>query len=215
MSRRRRSPTPVCRRGPRSPNGPGSWPARRCGINGATGASGRLAIGIARHLGARHIVATGRNGRHEASLRSLGVDTYIPLDPPAVELASQLRQAVHETPPDVVLDYLWGAPALALLEAISGAPHAGAAARRVRFVNIGSLAGAMVTLPASVLRSSGLEMTGSGLGSVSHAGLVRAVGGVLEAIGPAGLSIDATARPLAEVETAWHDAGQGRLVFTL
>ncbi len=39
-------------------------------INGATGASGRLAIQISRHLGAGKIIAAGRNPAHFDDLRS-------------------------------------------------------------------------------------------------------------------------------------------------
>ncbi|HET6347738.1 MAG TPA: zinc-binding alcohol dehydrogenase family protein, partial [Candidatus Krumholzibacteria bacterium] len=43
-------------------------------INGATGVSGRLAIQIARHFGAKRIVVTGRNTSQRAALLALGAD---------------------------------------------------------------------------------------------------------------------------------------------
>lgn len=54
-----------------------------------------------------------------------------------------------------------------------------------------------------------------GPGSVSHAGLVRAVGGVLGAIGSAGLTIATVAVPLEVVQREWQREGASRLVFTL
>jgi hypothetical protein len=110
---------------------------------------------------------------------------------------------------DVVLDYLWGSPAEAILAAAS------AATRRLRFVNIGSLAGLNIQLPAGPLRSSALELMGSGLGSVSNERLVQVVGKVINAIEPAGLKIDAEAVPLAEVEQTWGRNAGERIVFTL
>jgi hypothetical protein len=114
---------------------------------------------------------------------------------------------------DIVLDYLWGAAAEALLAAISGQAPA-AAARRVRFVQIGSLAGANATVPAAALRSSRLELLGSGLGSVSNEELVKAVAGVLRWAAAAKLQVAADAVPLRDVERAWNAAATRRLVFT-
>ena len=48
-------------------------------INGATGTSGRLAVQIAKHLGAKRVIATGRNVEVLQSLTSLGADALIPL----------------------------------------------------------------------------------------------------------------------------------------
>ncbi|MCK9502944.1 MAG: hypothetical protein M0Q95_02010 [Porticoccaceae bacterium] len=48
----------------------------------------------------------------------------------------------------------------------------------------------------------GLEILGSGLGSVSSEGLVKVVGQLLQAIDPAGLKVAAEAVPLCEVESA-------------
>jgi NADPH:quinone reductase-like Zn-dependent oxidoreductase len=49
-------------------------------INGATGIAGRVAVQIARYLGARHIVATGRNSEVLSSLLSIGADEVISLN---------------------------------------------------------------------------------------------------------------------------------------
>lgn len=183
-------------------------------INGATGASGRLAIQIARHLGASRIIATGRNARSIAGLSALGADEVIALDTPTDELKARFQEAFHVHGVNVVLDYLWGPSAETLLDAAAG-PASSTAQPRIRYVQIGSMAGNTINFPGSVLRSSGLELMGSGLGSVSNAGLVQAVGGVLNAIGPAGLTIDAHAVPLSEVESAWTEEGPSRVVFTL
>ena len=55
-------------------------------INGATGASGRLAVQIARHLGAGRIVATGRRAQMASALTALGADAFIPLEQPREDL---------------------------------------------------------------------------------------------------------------------------------
>jgi hypothetical protein len=102
-------------------------------INGATGASGVLAVQIARAMGAGRVIATGRN---RAVLEALGADATIALgqDAPALEaaFAGHFAQGV-----DVVLDYLWGPSAEALLTAAAkasarSAPGAGGADRQYR-----------------------------------------------------------------------------------
>jgi NADPH:quinone reductase-like Zn-dependent oxidoreductase len=182
-------------------------------INGATGASGRLAIRIAKHLGAGRVVATGRSRRSEAELLALGADAFMPLEEAPETLAERFRQEIARGV-DVVLDYLWGASAEAFLGAAT--THAeGKAARRIRFVNIGSVSGAKIALPASALRSSGLELLGSGLGSVSNEALMTSIGAAMRASRAAGLRVEARAAPLTLVETAWTDAGAERIVFTV
>src|SRR6202789_3222283 len=48
-------------------------------FNGATGASGRLAVQIAKFLGARKVIATGRNLDALREVAALGADVTIPL----------------------------------------------------------------------------------------------------------------------------------------
>src|SRR5580658_5689107 len=49
-------------------------------INGAAGTAGRLAVQIAKYMGARKVVATGRNEEALKALSALGADVAIPLD---------------------------------------------------------------------------------------------------------------------------------------
>lgn len=189
-------------------------PGERVLINGAAGTSGRLAIQVAKYLGASRVVATARNPEVEAELRELGADDFIRLDQPAEQLTAALREEIQGRGIEVVLDYLWGPPAACILDAVVS-PGGGEAAPRLRFVNIGGLAGATIPMNPGVLRSSGLEMLGSGLGSVSNEGLVKVVGQLLQAIGPAGLKVAAEAVPLCEVESAWQRSAAERIVFTL
>ncbi|MCP5326477.1 MAG: zinc-binding alcohol dehydrogenase family protein [Oceanospirillaceae bacterium] len=182
-------------------------------IHGASGASGRLAIQIARYLGASRIVATARSAHHATDLIALGADAFIDLNQNPATL-NALYQREFAAGLGIVLDFVWGPSAAIILQA--AAPHAeGAAAPRIRYVNIGSMGGAEISLPASVLRSSGLELMGSGLGSVAHVDLVRCIGEMLRARQAGGFKIAATARPLNEVEKHWAVATPERMVFTL
>ena len=188
-------------------------PGERVLIHGATGASGRLAIGIARYLGAAHIVATGRRASSAASLLALGADAYIALEQSDSDLFEAFSQAIGAGV-DIVLDYLWGPMAQTLLKAamqhVDGQP-----APRIRYVNIGSMGGTAIELPAGVLRSSGLCLMGSGLGSVAHERLIVSIARVFEMIEPAGLAIDTQPVALTEVTQAWEASDTARCVFTL
>ncbi|MFA5121061.1 zinc-binding alcohol dehydrogenase family protein [Zavarzinia sp.] len=178
-------------------------------INGATGASGRLAVQIAKYRGAARVVATGRNLAALDELRALGADATIPLGIGPEALAEAFAAAFADGI-DVVLDYLWGSSAELLLAAAVKASPAG---RAIRYVEIGAASGAEIRLPGALLRSSGLELTGSGIGSLSLERLAAAVAGVFEAARPAGLSLATRQVPLAEVEAIWPLTDGDRIVL--
>ncbi len=178
-------------------------------INGATGASGRLAIQIARHLGAGRVIATGRRVEAFDDLRRLGADAIIQLEQDREALGRALL-AEFRRGVDIVLDYLWGPSAEALLAA---AATGGEAAVPIRFVQVGSMSAADISLPSALLRSSALEIIGSGLGSVRLDALKNAISGVFGAARDAKLEIATERVPLAEVARAWAErSGGARLV---
>lgn len=181
-------------------------------IVGATGSAGQLAIQIAKRFGARHVVAVGRRVDAEA-LKSLGADSVISLNQEHDALVAALRREWDETGVDVVLDYLWGQPAEAVLAAIArkGLRHS---APRVRFIQIGGSAGPTVTLPAATLRSSGLELIGSGFGSASMKQIEESIGEFFAAAASQPFKTAIRTAPLHEVEALWSEPSDGaRLVF--
>ena len=178
-------------------------------VNGATGASGRLAVQIARHLGAGRVIATGRDAETLATLEALGADAVIQLDDTKALDARFEEQFAAGV--DVVIDYLWGRSAERLLVA---AARAGAEGVPIRFVQVGAASGADVALPGAVLRSSSITLMGSGMGSVPFDRLLAAIGGVFAAANAKGLRLAANAVPLADVESAWSRE-DGRIVFTM
>lgn len=182
-------------------------------ILGATGVAGRLAVQVARRLGAQHVVAAGRNSTALGELAALGADAVISLNQERDALVEAFSAAMAEAKINVVLDYLWGQPAEALLQA-NAQKGLSRAAPRVRFVQIGSMAGADISLPAAVLRSSGLELLGSGFGSASLEQIMRAVGKLFQEAAKKPFEIAVKSAPLSEVETLWNSSEQGtRLVF--
>ncbi|SEG60592.1 NADPH:quinone reductase [Bryocella elongata] len=182
-------------------------------ILGATGTSGQLAVQIAKHRGAGKVIATGRNPEALAKLKSLGADEVVSLDQPTEALVASLRDAMLANGVDVVLDYLWGSPAEAALNAL-GAKGVVKPGGRVRFVQIGNLAGETIALPAHTLRSTNIELLGSGFGSGSMNGIAEAIGGFFQLAATQKFEFSYKAVPLAEVTERWGEKdGTTRLVF--
>ena len=183
-------------------------------VNGATGVAGQQAIQVAKYLGARRVIATGRDEAVLEELWELGADETIRLHQPREVLVQAFRAALAGV--DVVLDYVWGPSAECILEAAKGhgAPEG---ERRIRYVQIGAIGGDPISVKGEWLRSSGLELMGSGLGSLSAGAIMESLQAMYEAAASTGLKIDVEAVPLAEVETAWHRVAPTgrRIVFTM
>lgn len=182
-------------------------------ILGATGTSGKLAVQIAKRLGARRVIATGRNPQALEELKELGADAVISLEQEATNLVAAFRQECAQSGVDVVLDYLWGRPAENLLEALSQ-KGLQKTTPRVRFVQVGSMAGSTITLPAATLRSTGIELIGSGFGSASIEQIFQSVAAFFKEAARKAFRIEVQEARLSEIEALWEKAGaQARLVF--
>lgn len=131
-------------------------------INGATGVTGKVAVQIAKYYGAKKVIATGRNEQALKELLSLGADEIISLKQDDETLASQIRNMHLQHPIDVVIDYLWGRSAELILSVLKGN---GGFSHRTRYVTVGGMTGDTITLSSSILRSTDIQISGSGLGS--------------------------------------------------
>ena len=165
---------------------------------GATGSAGRLAVRIARHLGAARVVGAGRDPLRLALLPGLGVDAVVDLAGPADEVGERLAAAADV---DVVLDYLWGAPTELALGAVLTARAD--RSKALAWVEVGSVAGEDITLPSALLRAANVSLLGSGQGSVTTAGIVAELPSLAAAVAAGTLAVDALAVPLRDVEAAW------------
>ncbi|WP_159887725.1 quinone oxidoreductase family protein [Paenibacillus puerhi] len=169
-------------------------------INGATGASGSLAVQIAKGLGAKKIIVTGRN---ESKLHALEADEVIAFDMTAdngQNLFETALMPVIAEGVDVILDYLWGDSALAIMSALAKTNTD----RATRFVSIGTSSGQeSIPLPSSILRSSAIELVGSGGKSVSKADMLTAAKGVFEMAAEGKITIATEEFALEDIEKAW------------
>ena len=143
----------------------------------------------------------------------MGADAVISLDQDQNALVSAFRGELAEAGVDVVLDYVWGQPAERVLEAISQ-KGLRKASPRIRFIQIGDGAGKTISLAAATLRSSGLELLGSGFGSASLDQILRALAEFFQVAAKEPFQFHTKAAPLRDIEALWNSAEKGtRLVF--
>ena len=182
-------------------------------ILGATGVAGQLAVQIAKRMGARRVVSVGRNPQALEKLKGQGADRTISLDQEQDTLVEAFRSEIAGAGVDVVLDYLWGQPAESALKAIAQ-EGLHRSAPRVRYVQIGTAAGLSINLPGAALRSSGLELLGSGFGSASLEELRNAIAEAFQSAAAEPFQFMVKTAPLSEVGALWGAQEQGaRLVF--
>lgn len=178
-------------------------------VLGATGVAGQIAVQVAKHLGAGRVVAAGRNPRVLAGLPALGADATVQLDQPDDALRRALRDAAGPADFDVVLDYLWGRPTEVFISTL-GFADMELRFSRTRLVQIGVMASPTLNLSAEVLRSSGLEIVGSGTGNAPPAEvLARELGQVLDLLAGGRLRMEVNRVPLTRVRHVWDLDQQG------
>jgi NADPH:quinone reductase-like Zn-dependent oxidoreductase len=174
-------------------------------INGATGVTGMVAVQIAKYYGAKKIIATGRNIHSLEKLRDMGADEIISLKQDDQEIINQLKTIHHTTPIDAVIDYLWGHPAELILAALQGK---GMSTHKVRFVTVGGMAGDKIQLSSGTLRSSDIELLGSGIGSLPEAIMqkvfLEVLPEMLQLAADGKLKIETVTAKLKDIETAWN-----------
>lgn len=169
-------------------------------VLGATGASGRMAITMARHLGAGRVVACGRR---QAVLDSLAADATINLAAPEEEVSARFAAEV-ERGLGVIVDYFWGRAAELMINQLARGDVHSSAGTAVRFVTVGQMAGPEIALASNALRGSRLELIGSGTGNFPHGAAMREAIEAVFALAAAGeLPIRVDEVPLAQVDHAW------------
>ncbi|HYB39302.1 MAG TPA: zinc-binding dehydrogenase [Mycobacterium sp.] len=187
-------------------------------VLGATGVTGSLAVQLAKiAFGVARVVAVGRDPDRLEWLRGAGADDVIRLG--SDDLRARVAAAHGDRPFDAVLDYLWGEPAEQVLAALSNQELL-AAFHATRFVQVGSMAGAEIRLPAGIPRSAGITLSGLGPGSVPLEVLVRARTEALPRLftmaAGGQLQLTTQRESLAHVEAVWtrREPSGTRVVFT-
>jgi NADPH:quinone reductase len=158
----------------------------------ATGAVGQAAVQLARARGADRVVAAGRSREGLARALELGADAAVSLEGDG--LADEFQEAAAG-PLDVVIDPLWGPPAMAALAVL--ADHG-------RLVNVGQSAGTDVQVPLDKVRNrqGAIHAISSGWTPVPEKATVYR--SLLEDVAAGGLAIPHDVVPLDEVPGAWE-----------
>ncbi|RJF53448.1 quinone oxidoreductase family protein [Serratia inhibens] len=171
-------------------------------IIGATGTSGKLAVAAARQAGAGRIVAAGRR---QSVLDALGVDGTVDLGLEGAELVQAFADAAGPAGYNVIIDYIWGAATEALLATLNNhdlSSYAGG--RGIRLVNVGSMAGPDIRLPAAVLRSNQLQIMGSGTGNFPPVAEMQRYANEILALAAAGkIAVETQEHGLTEIAAVW------------
>jgi NADPH:quinone reductase-like Zn-dependent oxidoreductase len=185
-------------------------PGSRVLIMGATGNAGRMAVQIAKRLGASHVTAAGRNPAVLAKLPALGADVVIDLGRDEPLVSTDLSAAGTDV--DVVLDYLWGDWTATALTAI--VPAREDDSRPLTWIQIGSVTGLESSIPSAALRACNLRIIGSGQGSVAPRDILAELPGLATEVSSGAYDIAVRAVPLRDVTAAWTERTDDRIVFT-
>ncbi|WP_313185366.1 quinone oxidoreductase family protein [Sphingobacterium siyangense] len=186
-------------------------------INGATGVTGKIAVQIAKHYGAKKVIATGRNEQSLNELLSLGADEIISLKQDDEAFITRLKILQQQNPIDVVIDYLWGKSAELILSALKGN---GGFSRHTRYVTVGGMMSDSITLSSSILRSTDIQLSGSGLGTWRPEEIKLLITEILpemfQLAADGKLEIETVNIPLKNIENAWEmniDGGKRLVVL--
>lgn len=182
-------------------------------ILGATGVTGQLAVQIAKLLGAKRVVGAGRNEPVLGRLRELGADATIQLEQTGESLKEAFAREAGEAGFDVIIDYVWGRPTEALLAAITKSEFA-KVTKETRLVQVGESAGAKISLPAAVLRSTALTILGTA-GIPAREVLVDAMQQVMARAARGELRVETERVALAEIESVWGQQESGRRIVVI
>ncbi|MGB6985717.1 MAG: zinc-binding alcohol dehydrogenase family protein [Candidatus Aquilonibacter sp.] len=170
-------------------------------ILGVTGMAGSLAVQHARLLGASAVVGVGRNPVALARAAEFGAKT-VALSGDRDADAEALVHALDGAAPSIVLDFLWGAAAETAFTALAKRGMEEDTAN-IAYVQIGAMAGPDAALPASLLRSRRIRISGSGAGSASIADVMAQVPIYMQLIADRKIDVPTQTFALSSISEAW------------
>lgn len=177
-------------------------------VMGATGNAGQIAIQIAKHLGASHVIGAGRDPERLAVLDALGADATVSLAGDQEDVFEQLGDQAADV--DVVLDYLWGETTAVAMRAIL--VNRTDRSSPITWIEVGAITSPTASLPAEALRGARLSIVGSGQGSVPTRDLLADLPELAYQISRESFQVSAEAIPLSDVERAWKDTSSQRRI---
>lgn len=176
-------------------------------ILGVTGMAGSLAVQHARFLGATQVVGLGRSPVRLQHAAKLGAKTVALTGERDVDAAA-LADALEGAAPSIVLDFLWAGAAETAFTALARRGLEEDTAN-IAYVQIGAMAGPDAALPAALLRSRRIRISGSGAGSASIAYIMAQVPVYLQLIADHQVEVPTRAYPLSAISEAWTAPADG------
>ena len=176
-------------------------------VLGATGTVGVVALQAARILGAGRVVAAGRSPEGLERARQLGADEVVSLGED--DLAGAFADACGGDGPTLIVDPLWGAPAVAA---------ARAAAPGARILQVGQSAGPEAALLSSDVRGKQLEILGHTNSATPRDDLRREYLRLVEHARAGELEVEIETFPFDRTPEAWKrqaDGAGAKVVITL
>jgi D-arabinose 1-dehydrogenase-like Zn-dependent alcohol dehydrogenase len=176
-------------------------------ILGVTGMTGYLAVQNARLLGASRVVGVGRNPARLARAAEIGAET-VALSGNREADAAAIVDAQSGTAPSIVLDFLWASAAETAFVSLArrGLEEDSA---DISYVQIGATAGPEAAVPAALLRSRRIRISGSGAGSAQIADIIAEVPVYMQLIADRNVDVPTKAMPLSSISEAWSAPSDG------
>ena len=161
-------------------------------VLGASGVLGSIAVQVAKLIGAGRVIAAARDDRALARAKDLGADATVDLK--QIEgLTERIREASRGQL-QVVIDPIWGAAAVAALEAMSPLG---------RFVQLGQAAGPEATVKSATVRGRYLSILGYGSFLVPWEEQVVAYRRLVEYAAAGRIKVEVEVLPLEAAPDAW------------
>jgi NADPH2:quinone reductase len=164
----------------------------RVAVLGATGGVGQMAVQLAAARRASSVVAVGRHRPGLDWLQSNGATATLELSE-SEDVAESLAVAAGG-PIDIVIDPLWGAPAVGAITAL---------ADEGRLVNVGNTAGLQADMPLQAMRKARSSVIGLSSGWTPLPEKLDAFRFVLDQIATGADKVNLEAVPLDSIESAW------------
>lgn len=164
-------------------------------VLGASGTVGMIGVQAAKLMGAGTVVAAARNEERLERAKELGADATVTIGDDPEALAEAFRDAATGDGFDLVLDPLWGAPALAAIQAL---------AMNGRAVLIGNSAGHAIELSSRLVRSRQASLLGHTNFNASVEVKAEGFQAMCRHAAAGELEVEVEELPLDEVEQAWE-----------
>lgn len=176
-------------------------------ILGVTGSSGQMAALSAHLLGAKRVIGVGRN---KAVLDQLLADGKINASIVLDDDDAKFQQAIEKDAGDVdiVMDYLWGRPTEVAMAGIQSSRKD--TTQRLRWIEVGQMAGATIQLSAALLRSKNIEISGSGIGPISMKDMLKSLENMVPMVMEGKLTTSVTTIPLKDIEKKWEETADAK-----